>query len=280
MTSSGSPAAPAAFDRTAYLARIAYDGPLAPTLATLRALHRTHLLAAPFENLDIHLGRPIVLDVDALYRKIVVARRGGFCYELNGLFAALLRDLGFAVTLLSAGVARAGGGFGPEFDHLTLRVDLDEPWLADVGFGALFVEPLRLDERGEQPDGASVFRLVPDGDWRVLQRRDRDPAAPWAAEYRFTLRPHALADYAAMCRYHQTSPASTFTHKYTCSRLTPTGRVTLSERQLIVTTDGRREEHPVAGDAEHRALLREHFGIALPDLPWRDPLAHPLTTDD
>lgn len=273
MTSSGSPAAPAAFDRAAYLARIGYDGPLAPTLTTLRALHRAHLLAVPFENLDIHLGRPIVLDVDALYRKIVVDRRGGFCYELNGLFAALLRDLGFAVTLLSAGVARAGGGFGPEFDHLALRIDLDEPWLADVGFGALFVEPLRLDERGEQPDGESVFRLAADGDRLILRRRDRDPAAPWADEYRFTLRPRALADYAAMCRHHQTSPDTTFTHKRTCSRLTPTGRVTLSEHRLIVAEDGRRDEYPVAGDDHFRALLREHFGVVLPGLPWRDPLA-------
>lgn len=271
--SSGSRAAPAVFDRAAYLARIAYDGPLAPTPATLRALHRAHLLAVPFENLDIHLGRPIVLDVAALYRKIVVERRGGFCYELNGLFAALLRDLGFAVTLLSAGVAREGGGFGPEFDHLTLRVDLDGPWLADVGFGALFIEPLRLDEPGEQVDSGGIFRLAPDGAGRVLQRREHDPAAPWAAQYRFTLRPRALADYAAMCRYHQTSPDTTFTHKRTCSRLTPDGRITLSERHLIVTADGRRDERPVAGDADFRALLREHFGVTLPDLPWRDPLA-------
>ena len=85
-------------------------------------MHRAHLLAVPFENLDIHLGRPISLDQDALFGKIVTRRRGGFCYELNGLFALLLRELGFEVTLLSAGVARADGGFGPEFDHLTLLV--------------------------------------------------------------------------------------------------------------------------------------------------------------
>ena len=94
---------------------MAYHGPREPTLETLRALHKAHMLAVPFENLDIHLGRPIVLDEDRLYRKIVGERRGGFCYELNGLFAALLRELGYEVTLLSARVSCEQGGFGPEF---------------------------------------------------------------------------------------------------------------------------------------------------------------------
>src|SRR5215216_6410072 len=109
-------------DIPAYLDRINYHGAIDPTAAALRELHRAHLLAVPFENLDIHLGRPIVLEQQALFAKIVTRRRGGFCYELNGLFALLLRDLGFDVTLLAAGVARADGSFGPEFDHLTLLV--------------------------------------------------------------------------------------------------------------------------------------------------------------
>jgi len=128
-----------------YLARIGYSGPIAPTTDTLRAIHHAHLLAVPFENLDIALGRKIVVDEDAFVRKVVEQRRGGFCYELNGAFAALLRALGFRVTLLSACVARDVGGEGPEFDHLTLRVDLEEPWLADVGFGVSFVEPLHME---------------------------------------------------------------------------------------------------------------------------------------
>src|SRR3954469_4622706 len=109
-------------DLQAYLRRINYPGNQAPTAAILCELHRAHLLAVPFENLDIHLGRAISLNQDALFNKIVTRRRGGFCYELNGLFALLLRGLGFEVTLLAAGVARADGGFGPEFDHMTLHV--------------------------------------------------------------------------------------------------------------------------------------------------------------
>jgi len=134
------------FDVSAYLARINYSGSTVPTCETLRSLHHAHLLTVPFENLDIGLGRPIVLDEDALVRKIVERRRGGFCYELNGAFAALLQAMGFRVSLLSARVSREAGGESPEFDHLTLRVDLKHPWLADVGFGELFLEPLRIED--------------------------------------------------------------------------------------------------------------------------------------
>src|ERR1700694_5099663 len=147
-------------DVQSYLARVGYKESTSPTLETLRALHYAHLLTVPFENLDIALGRKIALEEDFFIRKIVERRRGGFCYELNGAFAALLRALGFRVTLLSCRVARQDGSYGPEFDHLTLRVDLEEPWLADVGFGDCFLEPLRLGSRLEQEQTGRVYRLT------------------------------------------------------------------------------------------------------------------------
>src|SRR5918996_1064044 len=159
-------------DVNAYLERIDYRGPLAPSAETLRRLHVAHLLAVPFENLSIHAAEPVVLEDDSLFDKVVARRRGGFCYELNGLFAALLRALGFHVEMLSAAVARRDGGFGPEFDHMTLLVTLEERWLADVGFGDSFVEPLLLDERGEQAQGRHAYRVTPDGDYLVMARRD------------------------------------------------------------------------------------------------------------
>src|SRR2546421_10050322 len=140
-------------DIQAYLQRIDYTGPLVPSAKTLRLLQVAHLRTVPFENLSIHSGEPIVLDDDALFEKIVSRRRGGFCYELNGLFAALLRALGFDVAMLSAQVADAQGTFGPDFDHMTLLVNQDERWLADVGFGDSFSEPLLLDSRQEQGQG-------------------------------------------------------------------------------------------------------------------------------
>src|SRR6185369_11099575 len=110
--------------------------------------------------LSIHSGESIVLDEDALYTKIVDQRRGGFCYELNGLFAGLLRALGFDVAMLAAGVARPDGSFGPIFDHMALMVTLNERWLVDVGFGDSFLEPLLLDSRDDQVEGTRTFRLV------------------------------------------------------------------------------------------------------------------------
>jgi N-hydroxyarylamine O-acetyltransferase len=249
-------------DVARYLERIGYAGPLEPSLETLRTLHEAHYRAVPFENLDIGLGRPIVLDEAALYGKIVERRRGGFCYELNGLFAALLRALGFRVTLIAAGVnSRVHGVFGPEFDHLALRVDLAVPWLADIGFGESFVRPLRLDERGEQRDPGGVFRIAERDGWHLLESRDGE--GNWQSEYRFTLTPRALADFGAMCHYHQTSPDSGFTKHSTCSLPTPAGRVTVSDNRLIVTTNGAREETELPDEAARAAALRERFGIVV-----------------
>ena len=247
-------------DVPAYFERIGYSGSSASTLDTLRALHRAHLLTVPFENLDIALGRPIVLDQDALLRKIVNQHRGGFCYELNGAFAGLLRALGFRVTLLSARVSRESGGESPEFDHLALRIDLEFPWLADVGFGELFLEPLRIDAGNEQADSAGRFRLLEDGDRLQLEKRE---GSCWKREYSFSLQPRAMKDFEPRCRFHQTSPESHFTQNRICTRATPEGRLTLSEMKLIVTQNGQREEKALSSEVERDRVLEECFGIRL-----------------
>ncbi|MBV9927535.1 MAG: arylamine N-acetyltransferase [Acidobacteria bacterium] len=248
-------------DVAAYLERIGYRGPLAPTAETLRRLHVAHLLAVPFENLSIHAGEKVVLEDGALFEKVVARRRGGFCYELNGLFAALLGALGFRVEMLSAEVARRGGGFGPEFDHMALLVKLEERWLADVGFGDSFVEPLRLDARAEQAQGTRAFRIEEDGERLLLLRREA--GGEWEPEYRFGLEPHVFGDYAGMCHFHQTSPESHFTRAPLCSRLTEEGRLTLSGLRLITTQGGAKSERELAGDEEYAAALLEHFGIRM-----------------
>jgi N-hydroxyarylamine O-acetyltransferase len=248
-----------------YLRRIGHEGPLAPTAGVLRALQLAHLYAVPFENLDIHLGRPIVLALDALERKVVGKRRGGFCYELNGAFAELLRALGFGVSLLAAEVTRGDGAFGPPFDHLTLEVTAAgdaAPWLVDVGFGDGFLEPLPLVVGPEAAQTNGAYRIDEEGGFHVLRRRS-EPGGPFQPAYRFTRERHRLADYAGMCEYHQTSPESHFTKRRVCSLATPEGRITLGEDRLIVTSRGQRTEVPVADDAEYRALLRGRFGIEI-----------------
>jgi N-hydroxyarylamine O-acetyltransferase len=247
----------------AYLARIGYQGSREPTLETLRALHRAHLATVPFENLDIHAGRPIRLDRAAFFEKIVGQRRGGFCYELNGLFAELLAALGFQVTLLSARVARKDGGFGPEFDHMLLLVDLGRRWIADVGFGRCFEEPLALDDAAEQEADGTLYRVVACGDgWRL---ESRAPGAEPAAEHTFSLLPRALEEFAGMCDHHQTSPESNFTRRSVCSMPLPRGgRITLSGRTLLVTEGGARRETLLEDDRAVAAALQEHFGIRMP----------------
>lgn len=241
-----------------YLERINYHGSLEPTLQALRALHEAHLLAVPFENLDIHLRREIVLDEVHLWTKIVEHNRGGFCYELNGLFAELLRALGFQVDMLSAGVARANGGFGPEFDHLTLLVHLEEDWLADVGFGESFRQPLRLQAFLIQSQDRGSYRLERAQAFWLYQEWD----GAWKPAYRFTLQPHKLRDYVAMCRYHQTSPESHFTRQRVCTLAKPSGRITLSHQRLITTIDGERTERLLTA-GEYQTVLAEQFGIVL-----------------
>ena len=245
-----------------YLERIGYHGPLEPTAETLRRLHLAHLYSVPFENLSIHWGEPIQLDDEALFEKIVTRRRGGFCYELNGLFAALLRALGFDVAMLSAGVGRATGDYSPDFDHMALRVNLEDRWLADVGFGDSFREPLRLDERGEQMEGDLAYRIEETGDGRLVLSR-REEGGPWKPQYRFGLEPHVFADYAEMCHFHQTSPQSHFTQNRICSLATPDGRVTLSGMKLITTRGGEKQEREL-DEKEYAEALREIFGIGAP----------------
>ena len=249
-------------DLDSYLRRIGYEGPREPSAATLRSLHRQHLFTVPFENLDIHLGIPIVLDLDLLYEKIVNRHRGGFCYELNGLFAALLRELGYRVELLSGRVRNPDGGFGPEFDHMLLKVQLDEPWLVDVGFGDSFVDPIVFHAGGaDQMNGYRYVVLPVGNEWQLL-REDKKGQVPL---YAFRDIAHQLGEYDAMCVYHQTSPQSHFTQNWIASRATRDGRISISSGRLIITRGSTREEQPLTSAEELRGCLDELFGLQLPD---------------
>jgi N-hydroxyarylamine O-acetyltransferase len=248
----------------AYLGRVGAIAPAAPTLAALSSLQRAHLLAVPFENLDIALGRPISIEPARAYDKVVVEHRGGYCYELNGLFATLLRSLGYAVDQVSARVAVPGGGLTPEFDHLALVVSspaMDGPALVDVGFGDAFVEPIPLrDGAGHHELGKDVgLEHGVDGSWRYRERRDGET---WHTQYAFAAVHHPMADFAERNLWQQTSPDSHFTQKPVVSRLTETGRITLSDRRLIITTHGRRDVREL-DEAQATAALADHFGVVL-----------------
>ena len=246
-----------------YLNRISYKEQLTVTAQTLRHLQFSHLTTVPFENLSIHAGEPITLAPHALFNKIVQRRRGGFCYEANGLFAALLRALGFEVRLLSAGVANKEGVFGPPFDHMALLVELADRWLVDVGFGDSFLWPLPIDKRDTQEQGRFSYRILPSGNQLLLQRRDSN-SSEWQPQYRFTLQAYNFPDYADMCRYHQESPESPFTQRRICSRATlDGGRLTLRDNTLITTSPDGTKQQKLLGDSEYTAVLHEQFGIVM-----------------
>jgi N-hydroxyarylamine O-acetyltransferase len=247
----------------AYLARIGVPEPCAADTAALRRLHRAHLLAVPFENLSIHLGETISLTPGDLLAKVVTRRRGGFCYELNGAFALLLEALGFGVRRIAARVYGGDGTLGPPFDHLALLADVPGggTWLADVGFGRHSSYPLDFASSDGQDDPGGVFRLVPapQGDIDVL--RDGEP------QYRIEPRARDLDEFAPTCWWQQTWPASGFRQSTICSRLTPSGRISLSGGILIETRHGTRTETALDGDEAVLAAYRKHFGIDLDRVP-------------
>lgn len=249
-----------------YLARIQYSRPIKPDVQSLHGLQLAHMQNVPFENLDIGLKRPIRLSEEALWDKIIVRRRGGFCYELNGLFARLLQQIGFQVTYLNARVFNhRDGTLGIDFDHLALLVQIpDQPerWLVDVGFGDSFNQPLSFEERGEQAQGLRAYRLeqTPDGYFTWQKNYD----GSWERHYFFDLQPRNFpADYEAACLYHQTSPKSSFTSGSIISRATPNGRVSLEEGWLIITENGQRSERALQSKEEYDALLKHYFNTTL-----------------
>ncbi|RIK43698.1 MAG: acetyltransferase [Chloroflexi bacterium] len=243
-----------------YLGRLGVGPAASPGYELLAGLQQAHLLNIPFENLSVIWREPIVLDEQRLVEKVVHGRRGGYCYELNGAFAWLLRHLGYQVTRISARVYNGSTQeFGPEFDHMALMVRLDRDYLVDVGFGDSARQPIPLPA-GEVEDVSGRYRViqrngVPGG--YELQRSGEDG---WLAQYAFTTEPRQLAEYAEMCHYHSHSPASHFTQRAVCTIATPTGRITLSPAALTVTERGEKRTHPIA-ETEYSLLLWEHFGI-------------------
>lgn len=229
---------------------------------TLSDLHWNHLLQVPFENLDIPLGYPIELSLNAVFKKIVSRRRGGFCYELNYAFSLLLNALGFDLSLLSAQVFN-DGVYGPPFDHMLLLVRLGKDrWIADVGFGDSFRQPLPLDS-GVVKQGGVQYQIEKRNDEQHILSQKKGKEG-WIPQFIFTLEDHPFEAFRSMCRYHQTSPESSFTQKSVCSIATQEGRVTFSNGRWITSFEDNREEKQIRDPFELRSLLRLHHGVELP----------------
>ncbi len=249
----------------AYLNRLRYSGALEPTLTTLKALQKHHLVNIPFENLDIHYGTPIELDINKLYNKIILNHRGGFCYELNGLFYAFLIDLGFKAARVSARVWDKQNGYSQEFDHMAILVEAEnETYLTDVGFGEFTFAPLKLTTEMIQHDERGYFVIDEDvlDDVRYFRVNKIENSAR-TPQYVFTTVARELEAYQAMCLYHQTSPGSHFTQQRICSLATNSGRITLTGRTLKSTSDGIVTTTELPDEQAVQSVLKKLFNIEI-----------------
>jgi N-hydroxyarylamine O-acetyltransferase len=247
----------------AYFDRIGYTGPHDASGETLRALHRLHPQAIPFENIDTLLGLTPRLDLESVFAKLVTARRGGYCFEHNLLFRAVLETIGFETTGLAARVLWADPDAMLSRTHMMLLVETpDETWLADVGFGSMtLTAPLVFDNGREQATPHETFRLdlIERGDFKLLVKL----GDTWKPIYRFDLEPQVPSDYAMANHYVSTFPDSVFVKHLIVARVVPGQRQTLFDRTLA--RRGKAEEHrELASAAEVRSVLEDTFGLALP----------------
>jgi len=242
-----------------YLNRIGInEKDLPANLKTLKLLQKTHLLKIPFENLDIHWKNPIVLDTEKFFDKIINKKRGGFCYELNGLFNELLTELGFQTKIISARVFN-GKDFGAEYDHLAILVKIeDEEYLVDVGFGDFSAEPLKFVLDKEQKDANGTFLIKNHDEYFEVVKKHGES---WESEYIFKDLARDLNEFAEMCNFHQTSPQSHFTRGKVCSLMTENGRKTMTDKKFIKTENGAKTETEIASEDEFNDILAREFAI-------------------
>ncbi|MDB5234013.1 MAG: hypothetical protein JWR44_1006 [Hymenobacter sp.] len=253
-----------ALDLAAYTARIGYTGPLTHSLQTLVGLHRAQACSIPFENLDIHLDRPIRLDPASLVQKLIVERRGGYCYELNGLFRLVLLELGFPVTCLVGRNLISGPPLRPRA-HQVLQVEVGgEPWLVDLGFGTNgLVEPIPLVAGPEHQQFFDRYRLqdAPQHNYHLQLLMQ----GQWQSIYTFTLDEAQPSDYQMMNFFYSQSPDSPFRQQRITTLAAPGFRVSLVDRELkIRRPDGSITTTQLADAEAYEQALVEYFGIRLP----------------
>lgn len=246
-----------------YLERIGCEGPVTPGRAALEVLHFAHIHAVVFENLDVHLGRPIEIDIPKIFDKIVRRGRGGFCFELNTLFASLLHSLGYDVTVHAARVVAPGSRWIP-FGHLCLNVVCEgKTWLVDVGFGNSFQRPLEIGRSDVQCDEGGDHTLEPvEEGWLLRSRIYSDSFDP---EYRFDLTPRHFHEFEERCRWTQTAHDSGFTRNIMATQPTPAGRRTVLGFALREFANGESSERQITAEERARIFIAD-FGLPSEDV--------------
>jgi N-hydroxyarylamine O-acetyltransferase len=248
----------------AYFDRIGFAGETLANLPTLIALHRAHASSIPFENIDVMLGRRIRLDLASLEAKLVTARRGGYCFEQNGFFSAVLEQLGFSVTRLAARVHLGTNRINPR-THMLLLVETESgPHIADVGFGGWgLLEPIPFIAGRDFQLASWVYRIEeqPGDSWMLTV-----PECPLGQElYSFTLAPQLPVDYETLNHYSSTHPDSRFVQTLTVQLPTHDCRIFLRNYEFITVTRDEMKTELLTDDREVRAVLQKRFGLELPE---------------
>lgn len=245
-----------------YLNRINYFGDLQPNVDTLRKLQRAHLLNIPFENLDIHCKTPILLDPDRIYNKIIENKRGGFCYELNGLFYELLHSLGFKVRLISARVHQNDNQYSPEYDHMAIIATINEmEYLTDVGFGEFILEPLKIEVGVYQDDPRGRYIIdYYDDNYLKINKLENEDVIP---VFIFRNIRREFREFNQMCHYHQNNPDSHFMKNRLISLATEQGRMTISGNKLKIRNGDISTEKLLETEIEFEKELLERFRVKL-----------------
>jgi N-hydroxyarylamine O-acetyltransferase len=248
-------------DTDKYLKRIKFTGNIKVDNETFFDLHERHVMQVPFENLDIHYKRSFDLEFNKVFKKIVDNQRGGFCYELNYLFSNLLNELGFICKIISSQIFTTTGVPGPLYDHMSLYVKTDKEYLADVGFGDLFIRPLEIKE-GVQADGRSLFKIEKYDTENYLLLMSED-GIDFQKKYIFNLNEVNIERFLPLCFDKQTNPYSYFVQNVICTKPTTTGRITIFNNKLIETFNDEKLETLIDDDSQLRAQLHKNFNITL-----------------
>lgn len=243
----------------AYLSRINFLKNPTIDRETLFALHRQHVLSIPFEDLDIHWNIPLNIDRDALMDKVINRKRGGFCYELNTSFYHLLTALGFPTQLVSCQIAQGNSQFGPPFDHMAILVELEETWLLDVGYGDLFIEPIKLYDEEIQKDWFKCFQVQRTGD-QLLLAESRD-GRRFTPRYKISPLGEPIEAFIPQLRWKESHPDSHFVQNLICTLPSRNGRVTLYNDFLIITKNGKRSKKRVLDSVARQRYLQQYFGL-------------------
>lgn len=243
-----------------YLVRIKFFGQTKADLNTLNQLHENHIFHVPFENLDIQNGKKINLDKQTLFNKIIKFNRGGFCYELNYLFLSLLINLGFDAKMISARIFD-NDKLGPEFDHMAIIVTFgNDYWLADVGFGDLFLKPLKINRDIEQIDSSNIFKISYQDEQLYLLSKSEN-GTEFEKKYVFETYEKGLEQFIPQCELKQKSLDSYFVKNKVCTVAQKNGRKTIFNSKYIEKQNGNKRELLIENKEQEKEILAKEFGI-------------------